>query len=132
MNDDKMQIYIDKRLDHWAEWVLKGNWSGQGYPIKSILYDFMNLGCVLPKAKGRLPLPYDEDAEEMERCVMQMAKQKPKIAFSLRIQYLTQGTIQQKSKYTHSSLSKFKMDVQMAKQWLTGWFSANFAKSICA
>lgn len=130
--DEEMQIYIDKRLDHWAEWVLKGNWGNRGYPSKNVLYEWIKMGCVISKAKGRQPLPCDEEAEEVERCVIEMAKQRPKIALALRTEYLIRGTMKQKSKCIHSSLAQFKVDLQMAKQWLAGWFSARSLKQICA
>lgn len=136
MNDDAMQIYIEKRLDHWAEWVLKGNWGCQGYPTKNILYDWIKMGCVLSstkgkKAKGQLPLlPCDEEAEEIEHCIMEMHKQNPKIALALRLKYLSQGTTHQKSKSIHSSGTQFKAHVNMARQWLAGWFSARPSHSV--
>ena len=133
MNEEMdASAYLEKRLDHWAQWVLKGTRNNQGYPSKSILYDWMKRGGVVIQAQNKPPLPCDDDAEEIEYCVMQMARQRPRIALALRIQYLTQGTIRQKAKTTHLSFAQFKMDVQMAKQWLTGWFSAHFVRRIKA
>ena len=131
MNEEiDTSAYLEKRLDHWAQWVLKGNQNGQGYPSKSSLYDWMKMGGVVVQAQSKPPLPCDDDAEEIERCVMEMAKQRPRIALALRMQYLTSGTIQQKSKTTHLSSAQFKINLQMAKQWLAGWFSARFVRRI--
>ena len=132
MNSEKnTSVYLEKRLDHWAEWILKGNQHGQGYPSKSILYDWMKMGGVVVQAQNKPPLPCDEDAEEIEYCVIAMYKQNPRIATALRLKYLSRSTTHQKARDLHSSDTQFKAYVQMAKQWLAGWLSARIERPRC-
>ncbi len=114
--------YVESRLHEWAEWFCKGNWYGIGYPTRSTIEKLMREGFS-GKAYGPRPLPTHESAEEIEKLIMIMAKQNFDMAYALRLQYLTRGSLRAKSNAFNVSHMTFKYYVGMGKQWLAGRLS---------
>ena len=108
-----MKSYLEERLDHWARWMLKGQWGGLGYPTQSILYDWLKRGCVGIKMPRSRRVPYNEAAEEIEAYVVELSRQEPKPALALCIYYLSRGTIEHKAKEMRTSLAQFKIYLNM-------------------
>jgi hypothetical protein len=126
--DDKFIEYVDQRLDQWATWYSSGNSYGLGYPQRSMEHVLMTEG-VVSKAATPKYLPCNEEAEEIEALVVEMAKQNKKMAFILRYYYFEPGALRAKAENfsaDHSSISwkKFKDYVDMARQWMAGRLSA--------
>lgn len=121
--------YVEQRLDEWATWYSSGNSYGLGFPRRSIEHILMTEGIVPTSTKPQL-LPCNEDAEEIEALVVEMGKQNNKMAYILRHHYFEPGALRAKAvcfSEIHSKVSynKFKVYVDMAKQWLAGRLSAS-------
>ena len=122
--DDFME-YVEKRLDQWVRWFSHGNSYGIGYSSHSIEYTLMTVG-ILVKSTAPKPLPCDEDAEEIEALVVEMAKQNNKMAAALRIHYFDKKKSRARSDEIEVSATQFKLYVNMARQWLAGRLSARY------
>jgi hypothetical protein len=129
MNEEFIH-YVDRRLDEWANWYSKGNSYGLGYPQRSMEYILMTEGSLI---KYSVPqhLPCNEDAEEIEMLICEMAKQNKTMAYILRYHYFSTGALRGKAKnfssdYTSISYRKFKEYVDLARQWLAGRLSAKY------
>ena len=115
--------YLEDRLDEWADWSLRIEDNGLGYPRRTIEARLRDEGGVLISGTGCRPLPVHEKAEEMERFIVELYKHKDVLGKALRTQYLEVGTVKYKAKKANTSLSQFKVYVKMAKTWLAGRLS---------
>lgn len=122
-NEDFM-AYVENRLEHWASWFNSGNKYGLGFNSETIGYILMTLGVII-KPTGGKPSSVDEDAEEIEALVTEMAKQNNKIAAALRLHYFDRKKSRDRADAIHMSATQFKHHVKMAKQWLAGRLSAS-------
>lgn len=120
---EDFMLYVDARITKWAEWFMRGNWYGIGYPTCSVEFRMMTEGCILQNRNGPGQLLCNEEAEEIERLVKQMAKQNPKMALALRCHYLNRGGLRIKAKLVEMSHMQFKNYVDMARYWLAGCLS---------
>lgn len=123
--NDNMQ-YVEERLQQWAEWYSRGNLFGLGYPPCSLEYRLMTEGVVV-KSTGPRPIACNEEAEEIERFVREIAKQNNKIALALRCQYF--GYMGRRKSREHAELlrmsyARFRVYVAMGRQWVAGRLSA--------
>ncbi|MDX1901871.1 MAG: antiterminator Q family protein [Gammaproteobacteria bacterium] len=119
--------YVEERLQQWAEWYSRGNLFGLGYPSCSLEYRLMTEGIIV-KTTGAKTLSSNEEAEEIEALVREMAHQNEKIALALRCQYFSCGTLRVKAKKLHISHNQFKYYVDLGHQWLAGRLSAKRVK----
>ncbi len=128
MSDDyDINRYIESRLQEWADWFLRGNNYGIGYPHESFI-TMLEKGLTAKKKKAfKLPiLPTCESAEEIEKFVVEMLHQNRPMAEALRKYYFgREPTIQLKAKAFGISEPQFKVLLRMARQWLAGRLSAN-------
>jgi|GEM_PF-909354 len=124
---DKMQQYVEQRLVVWARWYAKGNGYGLGYPPCSIEYRLMREGIVRSSPAGLRPLPVNEPAEEMERFIQYLARQKPEEAKALRDYYLHYGSYRKQARALGASATQLQWQVEKARQWLCGWLSARLS-----
>jgi len=115
--------YLQNRLEQWADWYLRGNFYGLGYPHCSLEYRLLSEGNIQHN-KGPRPLPSNEAAEEIEDMVKQMAEHNRSMANALRCQYFVTGTLRTRAARLKMSHSHFKHYVDMAHQWLAGCLSA--------
>ncbi len=120
---ENFMVYVEKRLEHWARWFHSNHYYGLGFRSETIEYVMMTVG-VLIKSTGVKPLPVDEDAEEIEALVVEMAAQNSKMATALRIHYFDRKKSRDRADAIQISASQFKNYVSMAKQWLAGRLSA--------
>lgn len=120
---DNMQGYVEQRLDVWARWYAKGNHYGLGYPSCSLEYRFMREGIVRGEVGPRW-LPVNAPAEEMERLIQSLARQKPEEAQCLRDYYLQYGSYRQHAKASGLSATYLQYQVEKARHWLAGWLTA--------
>ena len=111
--------YIETRLQQWAEWYVRGNNIGLGYPSRSIEHRLMIEGVVIASTAPR-DVPYHADAEEIEALVCELAAYNEDLAAVLRIHYLMIGSIRQKSKVISLSREKFSHYIDLARMWLSG------------
>ena len=126
-NDQDVSKYIENRLQEWADWFIRGNTYGIGYPHESAV-TMIEKGLTAKKKKAfKLPiLPTNESAEEMEKFVVEMSRQNQQMADALRKYYFgREPTINLKAKAFGISMTQFKMLLRMARQWLAGRLSAN-------
>ena len=119
-----MQKRVEKRLAEWADWMVR-NSINLGYPTQSILYQWLKQGCVtIQRTKStEKPISFNDSVDEMERCIVELSKQEPKLALALRLEYLTELPIIKKSRKIHISYAQFTIYLRMAKQWLAGRLS---------
>ena len=120
---DNFMNYIERRLEHWAEWHSTGNYYGVGFHSETIEYVLMTVG-IMVKSTGIKPLPCDEDAEEIEMLISEMSVQNNELANALRIQYLYNGSTRTKSKEFRIPRPHLTRLTDMARQWLAGRLSA--------
>lgn len=116
--------YLETRLHQWAEWYSKKDLQALGYPSTSHEYHFLRVGVVTKNHEPQ-PLPYNEEAEEIEAFVREMAEQTPNIASALRYHYFTTGSLRVKAKKLHMSHTQFKHFIDMAHYWLAGRLNKN-------
>lgn len=124
ISESSIDDYVNYRLEQWVDWYLRGNQYGLGYPKKSIAARLMEEGGVLINSTANYSPPTHAAAEEVEMMVKDLAKQNPKIALALRVQYFNVGTAQSKARQAGLSYSQFKVHLDMAKQWIAGRLSA--------
>jgi len=122
MQNDVIQ-YVERRLEEWADWYLRYNDFGLGYPKKSLEARLMETGGYLVKTTGPVYPPENVEAEEIEGLVAEIARQTPKLAQALRAQYFDRGTLPFKARKIGVSRTQFKVYVDMGKQWLAGRLS---------
>jgi len=115
--------YLQNRLEQWADWCVRGNFYGLGYPPCSLEYRLLTEGRP-ERHPGFRPLPSHEPAEEIEDMVREMAQHNVTMAHALRCQYLMTGSLRTRAAYLNVSHSHFKHYVDMAHQWLAGRLSA--------
>ncbi|MFT3741105.1 MAG: hypothetical protein QM752_00205 [Gammaproteobacteria bacterium] len=115
--------YVRERLEQWADWYIRGNDFGLGYPKCSIEYRMRTEGR-MQKRRGVKPLPSNEAAEEVENLIKEMAEHHNRLmADAIRCQYLVTGTLRTRANRLNVSHSGFKSLVDMGEQWLTGRLS---------
>jgi len=122
--------YVEERLQQWAEWYSRGNLYGLGYPPYSLEYRLMTEGIVV-KSSGPKPLPYSEEAEEIEVLVKEIARQNNTIALALRCQYfgyLGRRKSREHAKLLKISYARFRTYVDMGRHWLAGRLSVPYRK----
>ena len=119
-----MVDYVEQRLIEWADWYLRRDDHGLGYPKKSIEAQLMELGGFIIKTTGCYYPPSHASAEEIELHLLALAKQNRQLADTLRGAYLLVGTSRQKAKRLQLSYTQFKVYLAMAKQWLAGRLSS--------
>lgn len=120
---ENFTAYVEKRLEHWARWFTSSHHYGLGFHSETIEYILMTVGALI-KSTGVKPLPVDEDAEEIEALVREMAEHNSKMATALRIHYFDRKKSRDRADSLQISASQFKICVNMAKQWLAGRLSA--------
>ena len=123
--DDDFMHYVEQRLEHWARWYSSGNYYGLGFHSETIEYVLMTVGVMI-KSTGLKPLPYDEGAEEIEALVTEMTKHNEKMAIMLRIHYFGNGLVSERAEKLGVSYGRFRVYVDMARQWLAGRLSARY------
>ncbi len=122
-NQNNILAYVEHRLEEWADWFSRGCDLGLGYPKQSTVAWLKENVGILTKAQGSKPLATHEQAEEMERLIVELALQNPRLARALRQQYLNNNNARQKARNMGLSYAHFKVQVDMAKQWLAGRLS---------
>lgn len=120
---DSFEKYLENRLEQWADWYVRGNFYGIGYPSCAMEYRLLHEGHIQRNSSPR-PLPSNPGAEEIEDLVRQMADYNPLMATTLRCQYFVTGTLRTRAARLNMSHTHFKHCVDMAQQWLAGRLSA--------
>ena len=115
--------YVEKRLEHWAQWYSLGNHYGLGYKSESIAHVLMTIGVMI-KSTGINSLPCDKEAEEIETLICDLHKQNEGLAHALHIHFLTEGSIRSKAKKFAIDRDRLSYNLDMARQWLAGRLSA--------
>jgi hypothetical protein len=121
--EEEFMAYVERRLDHWAKWFNSSNHYGLGFRSETIEHVLMTVGIMI-KSTDIKPLPSDEEAEEIEQLVREMACHNSKMADALRIHYFDRKKARDRSPAMQISASQFRNYVSMAKQWLAGRLSA--------
>ena len=119
---EKLEKYVEYRLQEWARWFSSGRFCGLGFPSRSIEYRLMT-EAVIEKCRGKRPLSCNEEAEEMEKFVKEMSEQNQKMALALRCYYFHGGGLRKKAKLLKISHTQLKYYVDMGIQWLMGRLS---------
>lgn len=128
MTSEKMLQYVEYRLQQWADWYGRGNLYGLGYPPCSTEYRLMTEGNVV-RTLGAKPIASNEQAEEIEALVIKMSEQNHIMAIVLRCHYFNgksvrKNTAQLTDLGMNISYSYYKYTLEMGKQWLAGYLSA--------
>lgn len=125
-NTENISKYVEMRLQEWADWFIRGNTYGIGYPRESAITMIEKSITVKKKKDFKLPiLPTNESAEEVEKFVVEMSRQNHQMADALRKYYFgREPTIELKAKDCGISMAQFKIFLRMARQWLAGRMSS--------
>lgn len=116
--------YLEHRLDEWGEWLRVGNSFGLGYGKLSII-ELIRQGRIVTKNKRfNQFIETHEAAEEIENLVSEMAQYKLVMARALRSYYLDNLSLRSSAKKLGIAHTRYKLYVDMAKQWLVGRMSA--------
>jgi hypothetical protein len=116
--------YLEKRLNQWAEWTLLYNDFGLGYPKKSMEAKLADTGGIWGRMGIRRGIPSNPNAEAMERCILELDKNYPRLAIIIRIQYLAKGTPNEKAKELNLSHTRYYSYLNSAKYWIDGYLRA--------
>ncbi len=123
LNEDFI-LYIKERCYQWADWYIRGNYYGLGFPSCSLEYRLLKEGFM--RRMRSLPiLQTNEGAEEIEKLVAKMSEQNYQMALVLRCHYFASGSLRRQAKYLQISHTKFKYLLDMAHQWLAGRLSGH-------
>jgi hypothetical protein len=114
---DSYMDYVEKRLEDWARWFSMHNDPGLGFHSYTREYVLMTLGTIVQTSTIK-PMPCDEEAEEVEYIVSEMAKYNEKMAKILCTQYLGKGSVSERAKKLGISYARFRSYVDMARQWM--------------
>jgi len=115
--------YLEMRLTQWAEWFGRDN-QYLSYTSCSIEHRLMTEGIIV-RSTAPKKIPCNEDAEEIESLVNEMAKYENLMAIALREKYFGKSSTPQRACKIGVSYTKFKIYVAMARQWLIGRLSAS-------
>jgi hypothetical protein len=121
---EQMLLYVERRLDEWANWYSRGNGYGLGYPPCSVEYRLMHEGIVRTSPPGQRPIPVHASAEEIEHLVQMLSRQRPPLADALRDYYFRGGSLREHARASGTSHTKLQRHVQQARHWLAGWLTA--------
>ena len=121
MKNNTVTRYIEQRLKAWANYYLRYGDYGLGFPKKSLVATIME-GTGYTPGQGRAPqsIPENEAAEQMECLVNELALQNAKLATALRAYYFGVGSVKQRAQSIHVSYAHFRVQLDMAIQWLAG------------
>ena len=118
---NKIDVYLEARLQEWSEWLTIGNELNIGYHSRSSIAMFAD-GKISNQKNNYSPksISVNEHAEEIESMIVDLAKYKPIMADCLRYHYLNQASLRVSAKKLNISYTHYKFYIQMAKQWLVG------------
>lgn len=125
MKSESFEKYVEHRLEEWAEWFNRKVNDGIGFPPHSVEYRLMT-EAIIEKTHGPKPLECHTDAEEMESLVKVLSEHNPKTALALRIHYFGRRKSRDRSEELKVSATRFRIYVDMARQWLAGRLSAKY------
>jgi hypothetical protein len=109
--------YVEKRLEDWARWFSMHNDPGLGFHSYTREYVLMTLGTIVQTSSIK-PIPCNEEAEEIEYIVSEMATYNDKMAKILCTQYIGKGSVSERAKKLGISYARFRSYVDMARQWV--------------
>lgn len=81
------RLYIEMRLDDWANWVIRIENGAEGWPKVSLLAILLEIGAVIRAPVKGSPFAYNR-AEEVDCWVRRMGKEKPRHEAVIRSYYL--------------------------------------------
>ncbi len=117
---EQMLAYVERRLTEWGDWFARGNVYGLGYPPCSVEYRLMREGIVRTNPAGQKYTPINENAEEIEKLVQELALQNYDLALALRDYYINQFSLRRQAKKAGISHTRLKYLLDMVKQWIVG------------
>lgn len=117
--DNKFAQYVEYRIIEWARWFKSPKTFAAGYPSRSIEHRLMTEGIIV-KQQGPLPIPYHEEAEEIEDAVKEMHKRYPTQAEALRIYYLGEKDT------LKLGASRFRIYLNLGRMWIASKLDEQF------
>jgi hypothetical protein len=114
---DNYMDYVEKRLEGWARWFSMHNDPGLGFHSYTREYVLMTLGTIV-QTNTIKQMPCDEEAEEIEYYVSEMARYDEKLAKILCTHYIGKGPVSDRAKKLGLSYSRFRSCVDMARHWM--------------
>ena len=124
--ENVVDAYLENRLQEWAEWLSTGNHLNIGYQRQSSIAMFTEGKSINRNNKIiKTNIDINEQAEEIEKMVSEMAQYKSILSDCLRYQYLNQKSLRDSANKLGISHTQYKLYVQMAKLWLVVRVSSN-------
>lgn len=121
-----------KRLMQWGNWCYQITTMGLGYSHKSLIAKLQEEGSVVISATAKMLVPSNEQAEEMNTLIEQLAEQKPKGAGKpqwakiIRIHYTMQDKdIAERIQSTFLAKATYYRYLQDAQEWLSQYLSVH-------
>ena len=120
---DKLDMYIERRLEEWAEWY-SSDTNGLGYAKRNIIARLKDDGGLVSRSTGSKSFMVNEEAEEIEKLYLYMYKQNEKRAEALRIHYHYPYEHESKAIQHGYSKTQYYHYLNIALAWLKGYFIA--------
>lgn len=113
---------LDSRLKVWANWCIKNNDMGLGYPRASLFSLLEETGGLAPylMRNGQSRVLVNDIAEEIDRWLQKLSVVEPKLSKALRHFYLEQGSVKHASQYSGFSYSTLKRYCDLGRYWILG------------
>ena len=112
--------YTEKRLEQWGAWARQHTSAGLGYPKRSIEGRLKEDGGVLPSTNTRGSLLAHEEAEEIERLVIELSQYFYEQAEVVKVEYLIYEPLNFKAKRLSMSRSTYITYRDLAMAWIDG------------
>lgn len=112
---------LERRLQHWAAWIISINMNESGWPSESVISRIMQQGCfTIDHNKARtssIPI-YNTRAEETNTHINQMKLEFPKYADAIYHYYISIKKTKELAEERNISARTFRQRVHDAKIWL--------------
>lgn len=121
-----------KRLTQWGNWCYQITTMGLGYSHKSLIAKLQEEGGIVISATAKQLVPTNEEAEEMNALIEQLAQQKPQgagkpeWAKTIRIHYTMQNRdILERIQYSAFARATYYRYLQNTEEWLSQSLNAH-------
>jgi len=112
--------HVERCLDQWAAWVIKGEDWGLGYPRQSLEARLKAGGGKLIRTGRQHYLSDPPAVLEIDRHIVALKQFEPLLASALYCEYLIVGTQVQRARRAGMPTTQFRLRVDRAKHWLAG------------
>lgn len=119
-----IDMYLDRRLREWANWIVDIKMGNLGYPKESLISKVMLLGMIVRSGTSKPPIS-NPRAEHVGYWLARMGQTYPHYYEAVALCYLNPNIPSRfLAKELNISKSNFNERVKDGKIWLSGWLDA--------